>query len=452
MAGHCGDKAGDGPVRQKAQARTGRRRVAVALAAMPGTASAQLIGQYFQTGVPGFGEERGVPVLSRARPEYASSGVTIDGVTIRADLDETVGYNSNVQGVAGGPGSWIIGTAPSVQANIDGPRGAAGLALTLDDQRFLDTPGQDRTDWTAALGVTYELGPGALTVGYAHLDEHEVATAIGTQPSTTAIPFQVDDVRAGYSVDLGRFTLTPNLDYQRFRFGMGTVLGAPLDESVFDRDVLTAGVTARLRVDESRGVLLVVQGVDTSYLRSAAGQPSSSSQSVIMLAGVDYQSNGVFRYRLLAGFERRSFEAAQFPTTTTPVAEASVIWLPTGLTTVTASLSRTIADATTADSGGYTYTTAGLVIDHELRRNVLLQGRSQFQLAEYTQGGTQDSMTFGAGVTWLLSPRVRVSGDYDFTHQGGVHGAVSAAPVGAAGTVSQRYDQSLLIFRVHLAL
>ena len=424
----------------------------ILLVTVPLAARAQLIDQFFQPGVPGFGEERGVPVLSRAQPEYAEPSIHLGGFTIRANLDQSVTYNSNVEGVAGGPGSWIVSTAPFVEADAIGSHAQLSTALSLDDSRYLDTPAQSRTDWTASLGGSYDFGHSTLTLGYAHLNEHEVATTLGTLPSTTAIPYQVDDVRAAWSFDLGRLTLTPNLEYAISHYGAGTVLGRTVDQSFSDRNDLTAGVTARYRIDASRGLLMVVQGIDSEYPRSTPGQLSSSSRSVIVLGGVDYQSNGVFLYRVLAGFERRSFAASQFPTTTTPAVEARVIWLPSGLTTVTATISRRVEDATTANTGSYTYTNVALVLDHELRRNILLQARTNYQLADYTAGGTQNSFGAGGGVTWLLNPRMRLTADYDYTRQGAVSGAVATISSGAASTVSSKYDLSLFTVKLHIAL
>ena len=67
-----------------------------------------------------------------------------------------------------------------------------------------------------------------------------------------------------------------------------------------------------------------------------------NSDTVSILGGIDYQPEGVWRYRLLAGLEVRKFSASQYATRAAPDVEGSVIWSPTGLSTVELTFSNTI--------------------------------------------------------------------------------------------------------------
>lgn len=426
--------------------------VLVICAAVSRPAQAQLVDQYFTGGVPGFEQQGGLPVLSRPRPEYGLPPLDVHGYSVRAGLNQSLIHDSNVDGLPNGRSSFLIDTAPSVDVTRAGTRTQLGLSASLDDQRYFETPGQDRTDWNVGLGGRSVIGLGSASLGYAHFDSHEVTTQLGVIPSTTAIPVKQDDFRGGYNVDLGRFTVTPSVEDTRFRYGAGTALGVRLDESFLDRNVLTGGVTVHYGEDPSRGVLVAVQGIATDYQRTLPGFPSSSARSVLALGGVDYQSNGLFRYLLLAGVEHRAFVASQLAPVTTPVVEASVIWIPTGLTTVTTTVSRRIEDSVSGAVGSFTYSHARVVVDHELRRNVLLQARTDFQFAEYSLGGTQTSVGVGGGATLLLGPRVRITADYDFLHQGALTGGAALGFAGTTATVGNQYDQSLATLTLHLSL
>jgi hypothetical protein len=90
------------------------------------------------------------------------------------------------------------------------------------------------------------------------------------------------------------------------------------------------------------------------------------------------------------------------------------------MTTVTATLTRSIEDAAQEGIAGYTYTSGRLVLDHEYQRNVLLQVYAGVQRADFLQGGGQASgVSLGGGVTWLLNRNMRLSATYDFTDQRG---------------------------------
>jgi hypothetical protein len=121
---------------------------------------------------------------------------------------------------------------------------------------------------------------------------------------------------------------------------------------------------------------------------------------------------------VLFGWEQRDFAAPQFGSHQAPLAEGELIWSPSGLTTVAATLTRSIEDAAQEGVAGYTYTSARLTIDHEYRRDVLLRLSAVVQRADFLQGGGQaNGFTLGAGVSWLLNRHMRLTADYDFTDQ-----------------------------------
>jgi hypothetical protein len=120
------------------------------------------------------------------------------------------------------------------------------------------------------------------------------------------------------------------------------------------------------------------------------------------------------------GWEERAFHASAYQAHQGPIAEAAVIWSPSGMTTVTAKLTRGIEDAAQEGIAGYTYTAGRLAVDHEYMRNVLLQGTVALQHANYLPGGgTTSAVSVGAGVTWLVNRHVRVVAQYEFTDQRG---------------------------------
>jgi hypothetical protein len=417
-------------------------------------AQAQFINQYFPPGVPGYEREPGVTVASRLRPAYDPLGVRLGAFTLQPQLTEGIGYTSNAAGLSHSPGSFFLNTAPSLTLNSDWSRDRLGAAFTLDDRRYFDAPAQNYTDWTATIGGGYTIGRHDLTVGYSHLLLHEEPSQIGSVPSTTPIPYSVDDLRGSYTFEQGRFSFTPTFDVQRYQFGDSTTFGASQSQNSQNRVVLTGGLETNYALSDQRSLVFVVQGIDSRFTEEPPGQPTNSAKSFLALGGIDYQTNGVWRYRLLLGVETRIFDSSRYSTHTAPIAEGSVIWTPTGLTTVTGALSRTIEDPASSGAGAYTYTRAALVGDHEYLRNVLLQGRVGFQAAEYLNGGgTQTNFTVGAGVKWLLNRNVQLSLDYSYTSPTGTGSAsaITRAPA-AFGTFSGSFTRNVALLAVRLAL
>jgi hypothetical protein len=398
-----------------------------ALLASGDSAKGQYINTYFPTGVPGYSENAGVTVLSRLRPLYDTEGINVDSFVVKPRLDETFGYDSNPSGGANNGSSLLLRTAPSLTATSNWSRDALGFSISAENYEYFDLPQQDYTNWTISIGGGYTIGRSNLTLAYSHLSLNQNATEVGALQSQTPVHYTVDDVRTGYTFDLGRISISPSIDLQYYNFGNATFLVGSSSQSVSqayrDRVVLTGGVTTRYELGAQRGLLFVVQGVDSRYTDEQLQQPTNDSTSVLALAGLDYQPDGPWRYQVLGGIEERNFKASQYQTHTAPIIAGDVVWTPTGLTTVTGSIARTIEAPSSEGSDGYTYTIASLVVDHELYRNILLEGRTRFQNAQYLQGGGSDtSYSLGVGINWLLNRNVRLSLDYGFTQQTGSQG------------------------------
>lgn len=420
---------------------------------MATSARAQYVQNYFPSGVPGYDQELGVTVPSRQRPLYEQLGIRAGGFLLKSGVDESFGYDSNVLGAPASRGSWLLETAPQVSANSQWSRDSLGISLTADNKHFWNTPGESYTDWTASIGGGYTINEHDLTLAYSHLSLHQSPGDIGAVPSDNFVHYQVDDLRTAYTFDHGRFSFTPNAEVQAYYFDNTTIKDVPVSQTYRDRVVFSGGFTTRYALSDQWGLLLVLQGVDSQFIQPQPGQPSYDSHSFLALAGIDYSASAVWRYQLLAGMEVRLFQSPSFNTHAAPIVAASVIWTPTGLTTVQGVLSRTIEDTVAEGTAGYVYTNARLTVDHEYLRNVLLQGRAGLQIAQYLQGGTtQTNFTFGGGVNWLLNRNMRLSFDYDFSAKNGVASSALAGPFSATALNNGNYQRNLVLISLHFAL
>lgn len=409
---------------------------------------AQSIGSYFPSGVGGYDEQLGVTVQSRARPLYAAPGINLDGFNIQPKLDQSLFYNSNPIGTSG-QGTWGSSTTASVTAGSLWSRNSLGLSLGVDTFRYFSLPTLNHTNWNIGVGGGYTIGDSQLVLAYSHQSYAQLGTSLATVQTQTPILDTIDSAQLSYTFNFSRFSVTPDVSASSYRFGTATVLGIPLNQQYLDRNALAAGVTTRYAMSDEGGLLFVVRGVDSTYTNPQPGVPSNDSKNFLLLAGLDYQAKGVWRYRLLAGVEMSTFAAAQYTTNTSPTVQASVIWTPTGTVTLTGTLTRSVQAPQSAGTNGFVLTSANLIADYEFRRNILLQARGGLQYAQYLQGGAQTNFTLGAGVSWLLNRNLRLSLDYDTTVQSGT--TTFSTPINPNTLVSGQYNQSLLALTLHVA-
>ncbi|MDR3539234.1 MAG: outer membrane beta-barrel protein [Acetobacteraceae bacterium] len=412
-----------------------------------------MLDQLFPEGVPGYDTAPGVTVRSRLRPEDTPLGTRIGGFVVRPQLETGFGYDDNVLGGSAPQGSWLVRTRPSLAFGSDWSRHAVGGFVSLDDTRYLDTPSQSRTDDTVSLGGALDIGRDRLTLAAAHLDQHEGRNQIDALPSDRPVFFTLDDARVTYTATFTRWTLTPTVEVSRWQYQGTTIFGQPASQAYRDRTVVQGGMTLGYQLAPLRSLLLVTRAIGQGYPHTPTGQASLNSVGYQMLVGLDYDNDAVWRYRLLVGGEMRQFAA--FPTRNAFIAEADVAWMPTGMTTLHATLARSIEDAAQEGVAGFTYTSARLTIDHEYLRDLLLTASVGVQQAAYLQGGQQDGYSFGVGATWLVNRSVRLSATYDLTSFGagtGVGTGTVAGAGSAASPMTGASTRSLALLMLRLGL
>ena len=384
---------------------------------------------YFPQGIPGEAEQLGVTVRSRLRPDYDPLGIREGAFMIRPAIDEQVGYDSNIVGNSDGRGSSEVQSSASVSIDSNFSRNNVGFTAGVNDTRYLDVPRFSNTDYNFSAGGGLDIGRDQLNGSVSYQNANEEPYDIGTNGASTSIQlakplnFSDTDFRVSYNTEVGRFILTPNVDYQLLRLGRGDFTNVPIgsasayDQSLRDTNVLQGGVVARYEFQPQRSAVVVVNGNYDHYTRgSNQNFGIVDSTGATVLAGLDYQVSGATTLRALGGYQERFFNGNRYGNSGAPIGEADFIWNPTGLTTVTGRYARTIEDATTNTVTGYTYDRLSLVVDHELYRNILLQATALFENASY-EGSNLQQKNYGGGVgsTYLVNRNIQASLSYQYT-------------------------------------
>ena len=400
-----------------------------------GPGSAQMLDQYFQ---PMAVELGGVPAdQSRGRElsRYEAGGVRVGSFVIRPDVAESFGFNSNVDGFSGGRGSSFTDTTASLKANSDWSRNSLSLGLSVDDRRYLDVPRQSFTTWSAVVSGTLDVARDKIGASYQHQNLIQLPGSLDAVTVLQPVPFTIDTVTLNYhATSFGRFTFVPEISVANYNYNNYSGGGVTVSQSYRNRLVLQGSLTTRYEFAPQRDALLVVRGASLDYTgRSIKGEPKRNANGGAVLAGLDYPAPGSnFRFRVLAGMQFREYQSSAYANLATPIGEASVIWTPTRLTTVTLSARRDIEDASDDTIAGYTYTAARLNVDHELRRNITLNGYAELLQANYPSssmftgaqgipeaGTSQTIYNFGVGASWLLNRNIRAAASFGISDHTG---------------------------------
>ena len=442
------------PSEAGAAARTRCVPLLLGLAFIPGITDAQSLSTVFPTGNAGYDQEPGVTVLTRLHPQFEPQGVRVGSFVLSPTASQALVGNTNVFGGDGyavaGSGAFGSQTSASLAANSDWVRNSVAADLGVTETAYTTNPSISYTDFNVGIGGGYTVGREQLTLDYSHQDTNQLGTSIGTVTSVTPILDQVDTFNSAYTFDFGAFSLTPDFSAGLYRYGNATVGRLSVSQNFLSRNDVAGTLTGRYAMDEEGSVVVLAQGLESEFPTRLNGQPDQSSQSALVLGGIDYQSKGVWRYQLLVGVENRTFTASQYAPATVPILEGNVIWSPTPLDSVIGTVSRLLEEPQAEDTNGFVLSSLHLQADHEFLPSLYGEARAGVQIAQYLQSGSQDVYTIGTGANLLLNRRLRLSLDFDYTQQTGT--SQSDENVRLFSGVGQAYRQDLAILALHVAL
>ncbi len=386
-----------------------------ALAGMPHAAQGQIIDQYLNTDIPGYGADPSVTVASRSHPEYDATGVRVGVFDFTATLNEAFGYDGNVTGTPDAHGSPLIETNANLGAAADWGDTRANASLMVDDFEYPSESGQSYTNWSAAIGASHDVGQDTLYVGATHLNLNQTPRDLDVPSLAQSLAYRVDDLRATYKIDLGRAYLLPGIDLSAYNFDNGFADGLRYVQSYRDRFVASPSLEGDYQLAERRRIVVVLRDTQSNFAHTQPGVARETYNDFSILAGLAYDADGIIGFRILVGYEQRNFSSAAYKTIQAPIVEGSVTWTPTGLTTITGTLARYIEDSAAEATVGYTETAFKLTVDHELYRNIILNGHAAVYIDDYSGGGgNQEYYTAGGGVTWRLNRHLSLGADYTF--------------------------------------
>jgi hypothetical protein len=408
-------------------------------------AHAQLIQQYFPADIPGYSANFSASVLNRMETQDQAEGVEVGDFVIRPEISETAGYDSNTLGTPNS-GSSEIDTNAGIRANSDWGRDALGASFSVDDRRYLTLPSASYTNWTAAAGGALTLGNDTATIAFSHRALNLAATDLGVYGVETPVPYSIDDVRLSYAKVLGRFSVTPSLEFQNFTFGQSTG-GLAINYNALDHETESGMITTGYDFSPGDAAVVILRMAQAQF----AMAPSDNYVDLGGFAGLDFRGASVIQFRALAGVERRSFRQNATQTVTTPTFELDVVWTPTELDTVTGTATRQQEDPTSPFALNQIVTNARVELYHELRTNVFLTGyvaggqsESQSNILGFG-ANTQTQLNLGIGAQWNINRHLRGTLGYGYSR-----GVDSGAPASTFGSGYNHFSSQTFLLGISI--
>jgi hypothetical protein len=366
---------------------------------------------------------RGETVTNRPRPDFDPLGVRAGSFIILPSVRLQEEYSDNIFSTQTGEQSDFISTvSPQLIVQSDWGNhmlrldGGADVAFynDNDDENFEDYRfgASGRVDVTRQTKirprVSYRQG---------HSDRSSPNDAGGIEPTI----FDVMSAGLEGSHKFNRLSVTVGGTFDQYDYDdVATGAGGTINNDDRDREDLEASV--RLGYEVSPNYEGFVRGAYNIRDYDSAVDDSGinrDSDGVEIVAGVGIDFGGITFGEFFAGYRAQDYDDPMLETASGPIVGADIIWNVTQLTTVTGSISREIRESTTQDpvtgnfASGRFFSTVGVAVDHELRRNVLLGANVSASQDDF-QGIDRTDNIYRAGISarYFLNRYANVGGQY----------------------------------------
>jgi len=368
--------------------------------------------------------DRGETVTNRPRPELDPLGARAGGFLIHPGLELREVYDTNIFASDNDEkGDFITLVRPLLDIVSDWNNHAFDLNANATIGRHADQGEEDFEDFAVGANGRVDITQRAnLRAGVSYNRLHEGRGSPddvrreGGSPPVEPTVFDVGSVFLTYQQWLGRFLLeldgaADQLDYDDVR----TENGGTIINDDRDRAIIAGGL--KLGFEFLPGYTAFVRGAvdhrryDNLDVLTVLDR---DSEGYLIELGTDLDLTGVLFGDVAIGYRSQDYDDPRLDTVGDVTGRASLTWTPTGLTTLSASITREIIE-TTVDGASAIFETAGYaVLDHELLRNLLLQARVSVVGDDFQ--GIDRSDTYiraGFGANYLMNRYVRLELSYD---------------------------------------
>lgn len=360
-----------------------------------------------------FSRSRNVAVQARPRPDYEAAGVRAGAFLAYPKVDVTAEYSDNIYARANEVSDYILRIAPELVLDSNWNQHFLTLYARGAADRYADNEDENTEQFSLGasgrIDVSRELN---IAAGADYISTFEPRSAPNS-PNNAVSPVEYDLAQAYVSATrtAGRIRLSGRTDIKSFDYEDGrNGAGGVIDQDYRDRDVISSTGRIEYAVSPDTAVFFQSVGNKREYDVDTPAQRGRDSQGYELLAGANFELSNLVRGEVAAGYIEQNYERRIYEDVDGFSAKAQLEWFLSEITTLSASAGRSVEDAANPGSGGMLVTSANVSLDHELLRNVILNGQLTFADMDY-RGIDRTDETVGAsiGATYLINRNVGIS-------------------------------------------
>lgn len=362
-----------------------------------------------------YSRDKYTAVLDRAQPEFDPEPVRLGTFMVRSAAELSASYSDNIYATSQDEDSGAIGRA-GLRASGDTTWSVHALGFDVSARRaeYFDQGDESNNDLRARLRGRIDVSRSISVGGSAFVEDRvEPRTDISnifSADSPIGVSIQGADAYVNYINDRVRWTNGVGVRNEEYENGRQIGTGLPIDQSFRERTVMDG----RTRLSYSVSPNLAVYSQATYEQREYDAQQvfgglprSRDSAGYTVSGGVDFELNSLLRGDIAVGYLKETKDDDFFEEVSGLSFDGSLQWFPTQLTTLTFTGNRRVSDTGLFDSPTAIESRAGVRVDHELRRNIVLSANADYSSYEFEEIDRKDEgTTFGLSAIYKMNRRV----------------------------------------------
>lgn len=378
-------------------------------------------------------------IYEKSRPDYDAAGIRSGSFLFNPTIEGSGKYNSNIfarrkGATATSPGEvddFIWQVKPGFSLNSDWSQNAFSLYADADIAKYTDNSREDYEDFNIGLNGRLDIQRDmSFNYGVRYSDTHEDRGAPdtnGLQDELTT--FETFAANVGFVRDQSIVSLAIDADYESLSFSNPDLIGGgTLNNRDRDREQYGASVRLGYEIDQYYEAFVRVAANRIEYDDSTLdGGPQRNSDGYEIVAGAAFDITGTSSGEFFGGYVKQSYDSNSLSNIDDFTFGASLLWNPTGLTSMRIGVTRLVQETVVADqdaNGGLAFasgilgTAYRVDLEHELQRNVLVTAGAGYTKNSYANVVREDedyAATLGA--KYLLNRNLSLNADYSWQYR-----------------------------------
>ena len=361
-------------------------------------------------------------VMDRPRPDYDAKGLPLGAFRLKPALDVAAASDDNVFDTETDTQSDIFYVInPSFDLASDWSRHKLEIMGGLTRYQYQDQGSESRTDWNLGASGRLDVLRGTYLEGetsYAVMHEPRYSP---DEPGGASEPTEYAQYHAAASITHGvnRFALQLGGSYDELRFDDTPLIGGGTFSND-DRNERQYGAFAKVSYEVAPGAAVFLRGslddknFDLTVDRDGVDRDSKRYRADI---GAEFFATRLIRGQVFAGYVDQRFNDP-LPDVSTVDYGAALDWFATPLMTFHVRAARILNDTTIAGASVSDDRTAGLSLDYELLRNLLVHAGGDFTHSDFRGTPRSDELWDGwMSADYLINEYLSARASYRYTHR-----------------------------------